>query len=155
MEPTLHCAKPADGCLAGTSDRVIADRLAYEVGSPERGQVVVFTAPTAAAKCGLGDGGKTFVKRLIGLPGDTVTERDGYVSVNGRALREPYLQADLRDHKTGSWHVPAGHYFFLGDDRINSCDSRIWGSVARSKLIGPVIATYWPPDRLSFWPSGF
>ncbi|HKU58522.1 MAG TPA: signal peptidase I [Gaiellaceae bacterium] len=154
MEPTLHCAKPSDGCEARTSDRVIADRLAYELGAPQRGQVVVFTAPAAAAKCGPGDGGETFIKRLIGLPGDTVSERDGYVFVNGWALSEPYVDPQLRDQKSGTWHVPASRYFFLGDDRVNSCDSRIWGSVPRSNLIGPVVATYWPPNRLSFWPSG-
>lgn len=154
MEPTLHCAKPADGCLAGTSDRVIADRLAYELGGPARGQVVVFTAPAAAAKCGPGDGGTTFVKRLIGMPGDTVSERAGYVFINGHKLNEPYVDEGTRDSRSGTWHVPAGHYFFLGDDRVNSCDSRTWGSVPRGNLIGPVIATYWPPSRLSFWPSG-
>lgn len=154
MEPTLHCAKPGDGCLGGTSDRVIADRLAYELGSPSRGQVVVFTAPAAASKCAPGDGGQTFVKRLIGMPGDIVSERNGYVFIDGRALSEPYVDPDLRDSKSGTWRVPASRYFFMGDDRVNSCDSRIWGTVARKNLIGPVIVTYWPPRRLSFWTSG-
>jgi signal peptidase I len=147
MEPTLHCAKPGDWCMGSFDDRVLANRLAYVFGSPKRGQIVVFQAPAAASRCGGTDGGSTFVKRLIGLPGETVTERNGFVSVNGRALNEPYVDPALRDHGSGTWHVPSGHYFFMGDDRASSCDSRDWGSVPRSSLIGPVLFVYWPPTR--------
>ncbi len=148
MEPTLHCAKPAAACLGSHDDRIIANRLAYDFGSPERGQIVVFTTTPAAAICGQGDGGNTFVKRLIGIPGDTVSERNGYIFINGKPLKEPYVDPALRDHETGAWpRIAAGHYFFLGDDRANSCDSRRWGTVPRSNLIGPAILTYWPPSR--------
>jgi signal peptidase I len=150
MEPTLHCAKPGAFCLGRLSDRVIVNRLAYRFGSPKRGQIVVFKAPKAAAECAPGDGGSTFVKRLIGLPGELVLERDGFVSINGKALNEPYVDPTLRDHQTGRWRVAPGHYFFLGDDRANSCDSRVWGSVPRSSLIGPLILTYWPPNRIAW-----
>jgi signal peptidase I len=156
MEPTLHCARPGIGCEAAMSDRVLACRLCYELGSPSRGDIVVFTAPpTAKTRCG--EAG-TYVKRLIGLPGDTVHEdAHGYVWVNGRKLNEPYVQPerranDIRDnpgYMNQTWHVPAGHYFFMGDNRGGSCDSRAWGSVARGSLIGKVIATYWPPLRIS------
>jgi signal peptidase I len=149
MEPTLHCAKPGDFCLGTMDDRVIANRLAYVFGSPERGQVVVFKAPAAAARCGGGEAG-TFVKRLIGLPGEQVTERDGTIFIDGRELNEPYVDPAFRDHESGSWRVPSNEYFFLGDDRAHSCDSRTWGAVPRGSLIGPVLATYWPPDRLSW-----
>jgi signal peptidase I len=147
MEPTLHCAKPGAWCLAGLNDRVLVNRLAYDFESPTRGQIVVFTAPASASNCGDGDGGSTFVKRLIGLPGDTITERNGFVSIDGKPLRERYVE--FRDHISGTWHVPAGHYFFMGDDRIHSCDSRVWGSVPRHDLVGPVLLTYWPPSRIS------
>jgi signal peptidase I len=150
MEPTLHCAKPGAWCLGSFSDRVIANRLAYDFGSPERGQIVVFTAPRSAAKCGGGDGGSTFVKRLIGLPGDVVSERHGYVYVNGSRLNERYVEPTMRDRESGTWRVAAGRYFFLGDDRANSCDSRVWGTVPRRNLIGPIILTYWPPNRISW-----
>jgi signal peptidase I len=150
MEPTLHCAKPAADCLGTYDDRVIANRLAYRFSSPKRGQIVVFKAPPAAAQCGDGSGGMTFVKRLIGLPGDQVSERSGRVYIDGKRLNEPYIDSALRDEETGSWRVPPGHYFFMGDDRAHSCDSRIWGSVPRSSLIGPVILTYWPLSRLSW-----
>jgi signal peptidase I len=149
MEPTLHCAKPGAFCRARLSDRVIVNRLAYRFGSPKRGQIVVFKAPETAAKCAAGDGGSTFVKRLIGLPNELVSERDGFIFINGEPLREPYIDPSLRDHQTSSWRVPSGRYFFLGDDRANSCDSRVWGSVERSSLIGPVILTYWPPNRIA------
>jgi signal peptidase I len=142
MEPTLHCAKPGQWCEATFDDRVIANRLAYRFSSPRRGQIVVFRAPEDA--CGTGG---TFIKRLIGLPGDRIVERNGRLSIDGRELSEPYVSPLFRGDQDGTWTVPAGHYFFMGDDRIHSCDSRMWGSVPRSSLIGPVLFTYWPPNR--------
>jgi signal peptidase I len=151
MEPTLHCAKPVAFCQGRFSDRVIANRLAYRFADPKRGQIVVFEAPAAAKRCGPGDGGSTFVKRIIGLPGERVSERDGVVFVNGRRLVEPYVHAALRGRETATWpRVTRGHYFVLGDNRTHSCDSRTWGTVPRSNLIGPVTLTYWPPSHLSF-----
>jgi signal peptidase I len=148
MEPTLHCARPGAWCQASHSDRVIVNRLAYRFESPRRGQIVVFHAPAlAAARCG--EAG-TFVKRLIGLPGDHLVEKDGHWSFNGTPLAERYISPDERGTDDGKWTVPAGHYFFMGDDRIHSCDSRVWGSVPRKSLIGPILVTYWPPGRLSF-----
>jgi signal peptidase I len=151
MEPTLHCAKPGDFCEGHFNDRVIANRLAYRFGDPKRGEIVVFKAPALASRCGGADGGSTFVKRLIGLPGDRVSERAGRVYVNGKALHEPYVRAPLRDDLTEAWpRIAPGHYFFMGDDRIHSCDSRTWGTVSRGSLIGPVVVTYWPPSRLTW-----
>ena len=149
MEPTLHCARPGNGCTAMFNDRVIVDRLAYRLGEPKRGQIVVFDAPAAAdSRCAGGEGG-TFVKRLIGLPGDRVSLRDGFVYVNGKRLKEPYVSPSRRGAETRTFpRVAAGRYFFLGDNRVGSCDSRVWGTVARDDLIGPVLATYWPPTRL-------
>jgi signal peptidase I len=150
MEPTLHCARPGQGCEARLSDRVLANRFIYHFRDPHRGEIVVFNTPPAAQEmCGASG---TFVKRLIGLPGDTVTERDGgFVYINGKRLNEPYIKPDRRTHDstTGSWHVPKGSYFFMGDNRGESCDSRRWGSVPRKNLIGKVFATYWPPNRIS------
>ena len=148
MEPTLHCAKPGPYCLGSINDRVIANRLAYRFGAPRRGQIVVFRAPAAAERCGSGSGGSIFVKRLVGMPGDRVMQRGDYVYIDGRRLREPYVRPELRDDRTQAWVVPAGHYFFLGDDRAHSCDSRTWGPVPRSSLLGPVVFTYWPPNRI-------
>jgi signal peptidase I len=151
MEPTLHCARPVAFCQGRFNDRVIADRLAYRFGDPKRGQIVVFTAPAAADRCKAGGGGSAFVKRLIGLPGEVVSQRQGVIFVDGERLSEPYVDARLRGDENGTWpRLPPGHYFVLGDNRIHSCDSRIWGTVPRGDLIGPARLTYWPPSRLSF-----
>ena len=151
MEPTLHFAKPGAYCEGRFDDRVVANRLAYRFGEPERGQVVVFTAPETAERCGEGNGGTTFVKRIVGLPGERVSERGGVVHIDGQRLIEPYVDPSRRGRNSESWpRVPAGHYFLLGDNRTHSCDSRTWGTVPRSSLIGPAMLTYWPPSRLTF-----
>jgi signal peptidase I len=159
MEPTLHCARPAVGCESGFSDRVLACRVCLDVSSPHRNQIIVFnTPPLALVKCGAGG---TFVKRLIGLPGETVHEDDkGNISIRGpdggpfTELKEPFIQASRRladsAHFNQSWHVPLGSYFFMGDNRAQSCDSREWGSVPRKNLIGTVFFVYWPPNRIGF-----
>jgi signal peptidase I len=94
------------------------------------------------------------VKRLIGLPGETVHEdAQGFLWVDGSRLAEPYITAAARaadTHRDQTWQVPPGDYFFVGDNRGDSCDSRVWGSVSRSSLIGPVFVRYWPPTRLLF-----
>jgi signal peptidase I len=151
MEPTLHCAKPTEFCQGRFSDRVIANRLAYRFGDPKRGQIVVFKTPEAARRCGLSDGGSTFVKRIVGLPGETVSERDGVIYIDGDSLVEPHVDPTLRGDETNKWpRIAPGHYFVLGDARIHSCDSRTWGTVPRRNLVGPVMLTYWPPDRGTF-----
>jgi signal peptidase I len=151
MEPTLHCAKPGAYCEGRFDDRVIANRLAYTLDDPQRGQIVVFTAPRAAEHGSPHAGGSAFVKRIVGLPGELVSERDGVIYVNGKRLLEPYVNPLRRGHASGNWpRVAGGHYFVLGDNRTRSCDSRRWGTVPRSSLIGPVMLTYWPPSRLSF-----
>jgi signal peptidase I len=166
MEPTLLCGRPAADCTGSTSDRVLVNRLAYRFGSPHRGQIVVFKAPPKANLCGGHDAGTTFVKRLIRLPGETVREGDhGFIWIQQAGtttwtkLAEPYLAraarlADSEDFGV-TWKVPEGEYFMLGDNRANSCDSRKWGAVPRSSLIGPVIFTYWPPGRISYHQGGW
>jgi signal peptidase I len=153
MEPTLHCARLAPGCEARFSDRVLANRFIYRFTDPKRGDVIVFDTPKAAQeKCGAGG---TFVKRLIGLPGETVQIRlhrgEAYVYIDGSKLEEPYIGPGRRDlGPEQSYKVPPGHYFVMGDNRAQSCDSRVWGSVPRANLIGKVFMTYWPPNRISF-----
>jgi signal peptidase I len=152
MEPTLHCARPGQGCEARFSDRVLADRFIYRFRDPHRGEIIVFETPKAAAQeCGASG---TFVKRLVGLPGETIHEDEkGFIWVDHKKLREPYIQQKRRDEDTlnreETWHVPFGSFFFMGDNRGESCDSRRWGSVPRGNLIGPVFMTYWPPPRIS------
>jgi len=152
MEPTLHCARPASGCEARFSDRVLANRLIYHFRDPERGEIVVFeTPPAAQVRCGAGG---TFVKRVIGLPGERLELRTeggfSFVYIDGRRLPEPYLERERRDSRgPETFTVAQGQYFMMGDNRSQSCDSREWGTVPRENLIGKVFATYWPPTRIS------
>jgi signal peptidase I len=154
MEPRLHCARPSNGCEASSSDRVLANRFVYHFRSPHRGEIIVFKVPQTVRKSGCGRGGETFVKRLIGLPGDRVHE-DGaaFIWINGRKLNEPYIQparrAQDQSHRNQTWIVPPRNYFMIGDNRGQSCDSRVWGPVPRGNLIGKVFAIYWPPARIS------
>ncbi len=150
MEPTLHCARPDQGCEARFSDRVLACRFCFHFWRPKRGDIIVFkTPPLAETRCGAGG---TFVKRLIGLPGDRWEERNGYVYINGKRLNEPYVEQKrrLEDGKTLTEQtIPKDHFFMMGDNRGSSCDSREWGTVPRANLIGKVFATYWPPSRIA------
>jgi signal peptidase I len=150
MEPTLHCARPGSGCEARFSDRVLANRFIYHFRKPHRGDIIVFkTPPQAEQRCGAGG---TFVKRLIGLPGETWEEKNGFVYIDGKKLIEPYVKPDRRDTATSypARKVPPGMYFMMGDNRTQSCDSREWGPVPRGNLIGEVFAVYWPPNRIGF-----
>jgi signal peptidase I len=149
MEPTLHCAAPLPGCESSRSDRVLANRFIYRFKDPGRGDVVVFeTPPAAEERCGAGG---TFVKRLIGLPGEVIETRRGVVFINGKRLDEPYIGDENRDRMNfPARRIPPDNYFMMGDNRRQSCDSRVWGAVPRANLIGEVFAVYWPPQRLSF-----
>jgi signal peptidase I len=149
MEPTLHCARPGQGCEARLSDRVLANRFIYRFRSPHRGEIIVFKTPTKRAQAACNASG-TFVKRLIGLPGDRVSYRHDVLSINGKVLKEPYIKPERAGGKQGTWPVPPGQYFFMGDNRRASCDSRAWGTVPRKNIIGEVFMTYWPPNRIAF-----
>lgn len=134
MEPTLHCAMPGSGCEAAVADEIVVKSLQ---GDPERGDIAVFkTPPAAAVKCGAGG---TFVKRLVALPGETWEQRNGIVYINGKKLVEPYIKGDRLDSGTYPKRtIPEGKYFFMGDNRAQSCDSREWGSVPRASIVGKV-----------------
>ena len=128
-------------------DHLLVSRLGYDAGvpftgwhvrlwrEPRRQQVVIFRAPFA--------GSPDYVKRLIGLPGDRLEIRDGAVWINGQRLAEPYLEAPLNPvERFGPVTVPADSYFVMGDNRANSYDSRYWGFLPRSALVGTPVAIY-------------
>jgi signal peptidase I len=146
MEPTLHCARPAICCLGNAADLVGVQ--VNGASSLKRFDIVVFkTPPEGALRCG--EGG-TSVKRVIGLPGDTVREDDhGFIWIRSAGaetflkLSEPYVSASRRladsSHFGELWYVPMGEYFVLGDNRAQSCDSRAWGSLPAHDVTGPVV----------------
>ena len=149
METTLHCARPGPGCEARFNDRVIANRFIYHFRDPHRGDIVVFEPPPQVLEaCGAGG---TYVKRLIGEPGDRIAQRDGIVYIDGRRLEESYLKPDRRGGRDfGPLTLNEDEYFMMGDNRKMSCDSRVWGPIHRDAMIGPVFFVYWPPNRIGF-----
>jgi signal peptidase I len=148
MEPTFHCSE-LPGCLGNSNDRVLANRFVWHFTDPARGDAIVFDAPPEAADhCGQAG---TYVKRLIGLPGETISASGGDVFIDGTRLDEPYLGADSREtFDFGPETLGEDEYWMLGDNRDMSCDSRRWGPVSRDRMIGPVFLTYWPLARVGF-----
>jgi len=114
---------------------VIVNKLAYRLGKPARGDVIMFYFPRNPLE--------EYIKRVVGLPGDKVTIENGVVYINGEVLDEPYL--DQSPLYNGSWMVPEGHLFVLGDNRNDSSDSHNWGTVPLSYVIGKAVLVYWPP----------
>jgi signal peptidase I len=111
------------------------------VGNIERGDLVVFWFPQ--------DQTKSYIKRVIGLPGDTVSVDNGTVTLNGKPLEEAYVPEQYRDHVSMlSRRVPDDQYFVLGDHRVSSNDSRSWGMVPRRYIYGKAVFVYWPPDKI-------
>ena len=153
MEPTLRCAEPNPGCSGESSDRMLALRFLFRK-EPDRGDIVAFRAPPQLRKvCGAGGAfmlppGAAVIKRVIGLPGEVVTSRNGVISIDGRRLDEPYLGTDRRSSDEGRWAVPEDAYFVLGDNRVASCDSRSWGFLPRENLSSRAVFRYWPPSRI-------
>lgn len=126
------------------NDRLIIDKVSYRFNPPQRGDIIVFEPPFALRKRGYDD---AFIKRVIGLPGDTVEVRDGQVYVNGKVLNENYI-AQEPSYTWGPKPVPANSYLVLGDNRNNSYASHYWGFVPENKIIGKALVRFWPLNRL-------
>ncbi|HYZ18619.1 MAG TPA: signal peptidase I [Gaiellaceae bacterium] len=148
MEPTLHCPRPAAGCLADTADRIAVSRVLYKLRDPHRGDLAAFDTPARAEMlCGAAG---VYVKRIVGLPGEMWRVQNGVVFIDGKRLSEPYVKPARRDRESFPPRaIPKDRYLMLGDNRASSCDSRRFGYVARADLIGPVVVTYWPVERIS------
>ena len=121
-----------------TGERVLANKLAYHLGEPRRGEIVIFDYPK--------DPTQIYVKRVIGLPGETVAIRSGAVSINGKQLAEPYKTYQAHGDMAPRV-IRRGEYFVMGDNRDVSDDSRYWGDLPRYDIIGQAVACYWPPAR--------
>ncbi|MCS7246076.1 MAG: signal peptidase I [Thermomicrobium sp.] len=155
MEPTLHngemllvnrrayMAVPIGRWLSALPMvHVDAQWVWYPFGEPSRGDIVVFRPPSG--------GSEPYVKRIIGLPGEHVEIRNGSVYINGKRLIEPYLTEPTMWRGMTLNHeyvVEPGHVFVMGDNRNNSSDSRVFGAVPMSAIIGKAWLTYWPPDE--------
>jgi len=141
MEPTLQIG-----------DRIIVSKLSVNLGTINRGDIVVFKAPPAE-HCG--EVVTDLVKRVIGLPGDYLTSKGNTIYVgtslnNEVAISETWTHTEPLGTPIGNVHVPANSYFVMGDNHADSCDSRMWGSVPKSDIIGKVFLRIWPLSRVGF-----
>ncbi|MCC6294654.1 MAG: signal peptidase I [Bryobacterales bacterium] len=124
-------------------ERIFINKFVYRfgMGNVERGDMVVFWYP--------GDPSKSYIKRVIGLPGDRVEIREGEVFLNGEPLNEDYVPDYYRDRQSSAeLTVPPEHYYVLGDHRSSSNDSRSWGPVHRRHIYGKAVFVYWPLDKI-------
>jgi signal peptidase I len=146
MEPTLQIG-----------DRILVNKLSYHLHGVDRGDIVVFARP-AAENCG-GPPVNDLVKRVIGLPGNVISLSGGYVYINGKRLDESWLPAsqqgitspgppDSPSSLATPYRVPKHDYFVMGDNRADSCDSRYWGPISRSLIVGKVEMRVWPLSAL-------
>jgi signal peptidase I len=129
MKPTLQ-----------PGEFLLVNRVAYKIGEPEIGDIIVFHAPGASDL--------DYIKRVIGLPGDNVRISEGVVYVNDQPLYEPYIADPPR--YTGEWDVPPEQLFVLGDNRNNSSDSHMWGFVPYEDIVGRALLIYWPLQEATF-----
>jgi signal peptidase I len=126
------------------NDRVLVNKLAYRLHDVHRGDIIVFHAPPGAATTGV----KDLIKRVIGLPGETIEGRDGVIYIDGKPLDEPYLPPDVRSREFDPEKVPEKRYWVLGDNRQDSRDSTYFKSIPESSIIGRAFVRIWPPGDI-------
>jgi len=129
MESTLH-----------NNERLIMNKLVYNFSEPEHGDIIVFHATEE----------DDYIKRVIGIPGDTIQYRNNQLFLNGEAIEEPYLTDTTYTSDFGPLEVPEGTVFVMGDNRLNSSDSRIIGPISEEKIVGRVNLLIWPLNRIGF-----
>jgi signal peptidase I len=133
MEPTLH-----------VGDRVLVNKLSYDFHAVHRGDIVVFDKPPNDTTPGV----KDLIKRVIGLPGETISGQNDQVYINGHPLAEPWLPKDDPTQPFPATHIPAGEYFMMGDNRGDSADSRLIGPIPERLFIGRAFLRVWPLSRI-------
>jgi signal peptidase I len=132
MDPTLKI-----------NDRVLVNKLSYDLHDVNRGDIVVFESPPNETS-----EEKDLIKRVIGLPGETVEAHDGRIFIDGQALDEPYLEPHVQTGTVDPVTIPADHYWVMGDNRGNSRDSRYFGAIPESLIIGRAFVRVWPVTAL-------
>jgi signal peptidase I len=137
MNPTLH-----------VGDRILVNKLSVRFGTINPGDIIVFKKPPAE-HCDDGTY-SDLVKRVIGIPGQTITSKGNTVYVNGKPLKEPWTYFPNLNPPIKKITLKANQYFVMGDNRANSCDSRFWGPVPRSYIIGKAFFRIWPLSRIGF-----
>jgi signal peptidase I len=135
MKPTLN-----------VRDRVLVNKLSYHLHAVHRGDIIVFKRPPGETDPRIND----LIKRVVGLPGDRIESRDGHVLIDGKPLREPYLQPSTRTDNLQLQTVPKGEYFVMGDNRANSKDSRYFGAIHRDLIVGRAFVRVWPVNHIHF-----
>ncbi len=135
-----------------SGEHVLTDKVTYKMRDPQRGEIVVFHAPPDA-NCPEGTG-CDFIKRILGVPGDTLEVKENAVWVNGEKLPEPYIPSDFpilpgNATKGKSVYLGPNEFFVSGDNRPYSSDSRAWGAITKDEIIGRVFFRYWPPSAIS------
>ena len=134
-----------------SGDYVLTDKISYRLGEPQRGDVVVFHAPSSA-HCPQGTG-CDFIKRVVGLPGELVEIKDSQIFVNSESLGEVYIPDEFQT-EAGSFtknkpvSLGGNQYFVVGDNRPHSSDSRVWGPIDKSMIVGKAFFRYWPPETM-------
>lgn len=130
MEPTLK-----------VGDRIIVNKLLYRFSSPKRGDIMVFKYPV--------NPDRDFIKRVIGLPGETIEIKDSKVYIDGKILEQPFLPPNLKyDRNFAPIKIGEHQYFMMGDNRNNSEDSRFWGTLPEKNIVGKAMFVYWPSNRI-------
>jgi signal peptidase I len=137
MEPTLN-----------VGDRVLVDKLSYHLHAVHRGDIIVFARPPGEV---LEPGVNDLVKRVIGLPGETISGEKGQVYINGKPLAEPWLPKGVVTAAFPPVHIPQGYFFVMGDNRGDSTDSRVFGPISRSLIVGRVVLRIWPLSHITIF----
>jgi signal peptidase I len=136
MEPTVQI-----------NDRLVVEKISYLFNPPQRGDIIVFQAPEKALVISQSSTHDAYLKRVIGLPGETVEVKDGKVFIDAQPIREDYIKAPP-NYTWGPSLVPDDQYLVLGDNRNGSLDGHVWGFLPEETIIGKAAARFWPPDRI-------
>jgi len=131
-------------------DRLIVEKVSYRLNSPQRGDIIVFDPPAQLQRYGYAKD-QAFIKRVIGLPGQTIEVRDGKVFINDQPLTESYI-AEPPQYQMPKVTIPSDSYFVMGDNRNNSKDSHIWGFLPQANIIGRACFRFFPFSRISGLP---